>query len=196
MKCGYTYFGEVVHNFIVVIVDYECDPRALGAQQVAYGKWVLMLDRNCIDCKVPGCGENAIGVIVGCHSTIPKKPSHDRAKIKFLYEIFHSSGLNRSKTTHDGKFSGCSYGQSHMASGSMAQVSLSSDYHYFDESKMQVSLLNFSYPIVNDLANQAMNVRDNSGKIKMGVIKKAVWKISGEQTESKQIVPHIIFTAP
>ena len=30
----------------------------------------------------------------------------------------------------------------------------------------------------------------------MGIIKKAVWHISGVQIESKQISPHIIFTAP
>ena len=70
-----------------------------------------------------------------------------------------------------------------MASGRMSQVSPSPDNHYFDESKIQVSLLNFSYPIVNNLANKAMNVRDNSRQIHMGIIKKAIWKISGEQIE-------------
>ena len=46
---------------------------------------------------------------------------------------------------------------------------------------MQVSLLEFSYPIVNDLANKVMNVKDNSGQIKTEIIKKAVWQISGEK---------------
>ena len=64
LKCGYTYFGEVVHNFIVVIVDYECDPRALGAQQVAYGKWVLMLDKNCIEDLVKTILESSLAVIL------------------------------------------------------------------------------------------------------------------------------------
>ena len=61
---------------------------------------------------------------------------------------------------------------------------------------MQVSLLNFGYRIVNNLSNQAMNMRGNSGQIQMGIIKKSIWKISGQQIKSKQIAPHIIFTAP
>ena len=124
-----------------------------------------MLDKNCIDYKVPGCGENAIGVIVGRNSTFPKKPPLDRAKIKFLSETFHLSGLNRSKTTHDGIFFMCSYRQSQMASFIMAQVIPLSDHHYFGELKMHEYLLDFGYPIFNDLSNQAMNARDNSGKI-------------------------------
>ena len=40
-----------------------------------------------------------------------------------------------------------------------------------------------------------MNVRDNIGKIQMGIIKKDVWHISGAHIESKQIAPHIICTA-
>ena len=40
-----------------------------------------------------------------------------------------------------------------------------------------------------------MNVRDNIGQIQMGIIKKAVWNISGVHIESKQIAPHIICTA-
>ena len=83
-KFGHTYFGEVVHNFIVVKVDHKYDPSALSAKTFAYGKCILMLDKNCIDCKVPGCGENAIGITVGRHYTFPKKPSFDCAKNKFL----------------------------------------------------------------------------------------------------------------
>ena len=143
-----------------------------------------------------GFGENAIGAIVGRHSTFPNKPSLDRSKIKFLSETFHPSGLNLSKTTHDGKFFMCSYRQIQMASGSMAQVRPSSDHRYFDKSKMQVPLLNFGLPIVNYLSNKAMNARDNSGKIQMGIINNAVCQISGEQIEYKKIAPHIIFTAP
>ena len=48
---------------------------------------------------------------------------------------------------------------------------------------MQVSIMKSRYPNVNYLSNQAMNVRDNSGQIQMGIIKKAVWKISGEKIE-------------
>ena len=84
LKCVHEYFGEVVHNFIVVKVDHKYDPSALSAKTFAYGKCILMLDKNCIDCKVPGCGENAIGITVGRYYTFPKKPSFDRAKNKFL----------------------------------------------------------------------------------------------------------------
>ena len=53
---------------------------------------------------------------------------------------------------------------------------------------MQVSLLNFGYRIVNNLSNQAMNMRGNSGQIKMGIIKKAVWHISGVQNKLHPIL--------
>ena len=130
-----------------------------------------------------GCGENFIGVVVSRHSKFPDKPSLDRAKLKFLSENSHSSGLHRSKTTYDGKLFMCSYRRIQMDSISMAQVIPYSDHHYFDESKMQVSIMKSRYPNVNYLSNQAMNVRDNSGQIQMGIIKKAVWKISGEKIE-------------
>ena len=61
---------------------------------------------------------------------------------------------------------------------------------------MQVSLLNFGYRIVNNLSNQAMNMRDNSRKIYKWITNKAFCQISGEHIDSKEIAPHILFTAP
>ena len=132
IELGTYTFVDVVHNFIIVTVEYLCDPSALGAKQILYGKYVLILDKNWIYCKVPVCGENCIGVMVGCNSTLPNKPSLYCAKIKLISETYHSSGLNRSKTTHDGKLFICSDWKSQMASGSRAQVSPSSYHHLFD----------------------------------------------------------------
>ena len=103
LKCAHTYFGEVVQKFIMATVDYLCDPSDLVAKKVVYGKWVLMLEKNCIDCKVSGCGENYIGVVVGHNYTFPKKPFLDCSNIKLLSETFYLSVINRSKTTHDCK---------------------------------------------------------------------------------------------
>ena len=129
LKCVHEYFGEVVHNFIIGKFDYLCDPSALGAKQVVYGKWVIMIDKNCIDYKVPGCGENGIGVVVGRHSKLPRKPSLDHENIKLMSKTFQLSDLNRYKKTHDGKFFMFSYRLIQMSSGSMVQVGPLSDHN-------------------------------------------------------------------
>ena len=64
LKCGYTYFGDGVKNFFLVTVDYECYPSDIGAKQVAYGKWVLMLDKNCIEDLVKTLLESSLAVIL------------------------------------------------------------------------------------------------------------------------------------
>ena len=60
---------------------------------------------------------------------------------------------------------------------------------------MQFYLLKLSYPIVICLANQAMNTRENSGQIKMWIIKKAIWHISGEQIEKWNCSPYYFYYA-
>ena len=37
LSCGHTYCGNIVHNFIIVCVDYQCNPECIGASQFGVG---------------------------------------------------------------------------------------------------------------------------------------------------------------
>ena len=64
MKCGKHYFGQEIVNFIKVTVDNDCNPTSFGCTAIIHpNQWVLLLDKNCNDLSVPGCGENAVGVV-------------------------------------------------------------------------------------------------------------------------------------
>jgi len=76
----------------------------------------------------------------------------------------------------------------------MAQVSSPSQHFYFDERKMHVSLLNFSQPILNFIANKAIQHCDSVGQVQMGIVRQAVLSSTKEKVESSTIAPHIILT--
>ena len=76
----------------------------------------------------------------------------------------------------------------------MAQVSSLSQHYHFDERKMQVSLLNFSQPILNFIANEAIQHRDSVGQVHMGIVRQAVFSSTQERVKSSTIAPHIVLT--
>ncbi len=56
-----------------------------------------------------------------------------------------------------------------------------SDSHYFDDKKMNTLLLNFTFPITNDLAKCAISSRDYCGDIGMGVARMSQKDLDGER---------------
>ena len=59
---------------------------------------------------------------------------------------------------------------------------------------MNTSLVNFAQPILNFIANEAIQHQDSHGQIQMGIIRNAVKKFGGKSIESLEIAPHIILT--
>jgi len=102
LKCGQKYFGNVVHNFICVVVDYDFDPVLLGVTQLTQGKWALILNTNVCDLYVPGCGPNTVGVVVGRHSTYSNYKTTTQDQLDLVYTTYPSKGLSRSRTPHEG----------------------------------------------------------------------------------------------
>ena len=165
LRCGASYLGNNIHNLIVVCVNHEADPETVGAMRMSPSHWCMFLDVNCNDCEVPGCGMDAFGVVVGRFGTYPRKTPLSRGHMKLLNETYPSSGLSRHCTEHEGKFYMCHFRHSDMSNSNMAQVSSPSQHFYFDERKMYVSLLNFSQPILNSIANEAIQHRDSVGQV-------------------------------
>jgi len=163
LEYGHSYCGNVVHNFIIVCIDFECDPEDFGASHFGIGIWIKFLDKNVNDIDVLGCNKDPSGVVVARFSMFPKKNNLEMKSIKLVEEVYHSPGLQRGRTTHEGRFFVCGVRQSSMSSGSMTQVSSPRHHHYFDETKTNTSLVNFCQPILRDLSVQALEVRDSSG---------------------------------
>jgi len=180
MSCGHTYCGHIVHNFIIVCVDYQCNPESIGASQFDVGTWIKFLDMNVNDCDVPGCNSNPMGVVVARFSSFPKANNDNFESIKLLQETDPSQGLKRFCTSHEGRFYTCGVRQSSMSSGSMVQVSPPTSHHYFDENKMNTSLINFCQLMLNDLSRQALDVRDSSRQVQCGLLKSPVWTLTQE----------------
>jgi len=194
LHCGREYLGHKIDNFIIVCVDYSCDPTTIGASQFAPGTWIKILDRNVNDCQVPGCTVDPFGVVVAHFSTFPKKKNVTKASVCLVEETFYSAGLRRCRTSHEGRFYMCGVRSTSMSSESMVQVSSPSQHHHFDENKMNTSLINYCQPILNDLSWQALSVRDNCGQIQCGILKSALWAHNKTILSSNGISPHIIFT--
>jgi hypothetical protein len=195
-ECGQEYNGNVVLNFVTVAVDHSDDPSKIGALPISNSQWILLLDRNVIDCEVPGCGKEGSGIVVGRHSPFTYKRSLTQDHIQILMSTYKSQGLKRYRTRHSGKFFMCSTRQSNMCSSSMSQVSDGMNHHYFDQKSMNTSLLNVSMPIINDLARQAIQHMDNCGQIATGLVRKASFVKLQQTINTMNISPHIIFTAP
>ena len=104
LECGHSYCGNVVHNFIIVCIDYECDPEDFGASRFGFGTWIKFLDKNVNDIDVPGCNKDPSGVVVARFSTFPKTSNLEMKSIKLVEEVYHSPGLQRGRTTHEGRF--------------------------------------------------------------------------------------------
>lgn len=109
-----------------------------------------------------------------------------------LRTAYCTSGMKRSCTSHNGKFFMCGTRQSDLASRIMATVSPTSNHHYFDEKKINASLLPFAHAITNDLVNYAVNVQDNCGMILMGMVWSIMLNKEGRAIKSREIAPHII----
>ena len=196
LTCGGTYFGEKVTNFINVIVDTTFDPATIGAVSMGTNMWALMLDENVIDIDVPGCGINAHGNVVGRFSLFPKHDSLSDPQKRLLVKSVPSAGLHRFRTKHYGSFVMCSIRQSDMSSCSMAMVSSPSNHFYWDQSKLDTSLINFTFPITNALACQAISTRDAIGQISMGVARKTALEFDNKFVNSTSLCPHVILTFP
>ena len=149
---------------------------------------------NVNDCEVPGCNANSMGVVVARFSSFPKVNNLNMESINLLQETYHSQGLQQCRTSHEGRFYMCGLRQSSTSSGSMVQVSPFTSHHYFDENKINTSLINFCQPMLKDLSRQALDVRDSSGQVQCGMLKAALWRSKQEEITSTSISPHIIFT--
>jgi len=60
LACGHTYCGHTVHTFIIVCMDYQCNPESIGASQFGMSTWIKFIDMNVNDCNVPGC----VGILI------------------------------------------------------------------------------------------------------------------------------------
>ena len=195
LRCGALYLGHEVQNFIIVAVDRLFSKNSVpDCIQMSNDSWCLLMDNNCHDVGVPGCGIGGHGVVVGRFGSYSRTTPMTMNHLGVLDATFPNDGLNRRCTDHEGKFYMCSKRQSEMASGSMCQVGKPTKHFYFNEQTMNTSLVNFAQPILNFIANEAIQHRDTHGQIQMGLIKNAVKKIVGETISSMDIAPHIILT--
>lgn len=196
LHCGGTYFGYRVVNFVSVVMVQDGDPTSFGAHHVGKGCWILFLDRNCDDLRIPGCGVNAVGVVSGRHSVYPKAMTLTAAHKKLLQATFPKAGMKRSRTTHEGSFYMCGKRRGCISSASMSQVSPSNEHHYYDERTMNCSLLSFAHPIIKELAWQAISVRDVCGQVQMGICRAAILRSEGDAVRSYDLAPQILLTGP
>ena len=161
---------------------------------MSHDSWCLVLYHNCHDVGVPGCGIGGHGVVVGRFGSYSRTTPMTTHHLDVLDATFPNNGLNRRCTDHEGKFYMYSKRQSEMTSGSMCQVSKPTSHFYFNEQTMNTSLVNFAQPILNFIANEAIQHQDSHGQIQMGLIKNTVKKFLGEKIESVDFAPHIMLT--
>ena len=102
LRPGASYLGHVVANFIITSLD----PRAqmtsdTNTVQMSKDSFCLLLDLNCNDIDVPGCGNGGYGVVVGRFGSYSRNTPLTTEHIEVLDSAFPSVGLNRSCTDHE-----------------------------------------------------------------------------------------------
>jgi hypothetical protein len=100
-----SYLGHVVANFIIVSLDPQAQMSSdTNTVQMSKDSFCLLLDSNCNDIDVPGCGSGGYGVVVGQFGIYSRNTPLTTEHIEVLDSAFPSVGLNISCTDHEGKF--------------------------------------------------------------------------------------------
>jgi len=103
----------------VVAVDNDFTVNYVPkAVQMSHDSWCFVIDHNCHDVAVPGCGTGGHGVVVGRFGSYSRTTPMTMHHLDVLDSTFPNNGLNQRCTDCKGKFYMCSERQSEMASGS------------------------------------------------------------------------------
>jgi len=151
------------------------------------------IDRNIQDPHIPG-------VVVFRGSRYIKNKGLGQDHINLLFSTILNGGQKRDcQNVKRGSFMNTDRRQTHMASGSMGEVSSSTDHQHCNVKEVEMSLKPFISGITGHAGAQATQQQDVSGQVGIGTVKQAFKKNSGmkvDHLESSGVCPYNLVTVP
>ena len=117
-------------------------------------------------------------------------------QLTLLRKTYNGRGLNRGRMSQSGGMVMIGYRQSSQASANAAEPQNSINYHYWNESQTNTSLVPYTNEITNAMSKEATDMQTNNGMLNIALLRKALHKYRGFYISSWEICPYGILSYP
>lgn len=152
--------------------------------------WIAVRDRNVNDYQLE------TGHCIFILAPWKYKRQLELAQLTLLRKTYNGRGLNRGRMSQSGGMVMIGYRQSSQASANAAEPQNSINYHYWNESQTNTSLLPFTNEITNAMSKEATDMQTCNGMLNIALLRKALQKYRGYYIDSWEICPYSILSYP